>query len=113
MVGVGRAFRNVLVLPLAPVFLIPAFLSLALSFVSPPLAFVAAAPGRLALNSIVSVALLSGRWEARVPRPDAAAYLLFLAALPFFSRYCLAEPEKRRLAGAFLLAASLALWLAE
>ena len=102
---------NVIVLPLAPVFLVPALLAVGVSYLWPQLAVAIAAPARLALNAIVEVALLSGRWETAASRPGWAAYLLFLAALPFFSRYCLLEKGKARLLGAGLLAGSMGLWL--
>ena len=101
---------NLFVLPLVPVFLIPAFLGVALSFLCFPLGNAVSAVARLALNALVSFAAAGGALDVPVPAPHASAYLLYLAALPFLSPLCLLTKKQRGGLFLFCMAACAALW---
>ena len=103
-------FANVLVLPIAPLFLVPGFVAVALSFLSPALGTIAAAPARLALNCIVAVVRAGGELPLRLYAPGTAAYLLYILALLLASPLCLHPPRRRALYASVCLAASFFLW---
>jgi len=101
---------GLMLIPLAPFFLIPAFLVTALSFVSLPLANALAFPPRWVLTAMDFVAGLGGP-VLSLSAPGAASLLLYLAALLFFSRFCLRTRTRRALYGGLCLSASVVLWL--
>lgn len=101
---------NLLVLPLSPVFLIPAFLATAASFLWMPLGRILAVPAQLGLNMIVAIANAGGEWAVAVPAPGAVGYLLFLAAFVLYSKLCLRDPLHRALFGTASLAVAFLLW---
>lgn len=102
---------NMLVLPVVPFFLVPAFLGTALSYLSFPLGNAICAVARVALDVITAVASVGGRVDVPVSAPNGVAYLLFLAALPFFSPLCLLEPYKKLRNACVLLCASVVAWV--
>lgn len=101
---------NLIVLPLVPFFFLPAFASVVVSFVSFPAASVIAVPARITLRVLVTLAETVGRTAIRIPPPSLAAYLLFLAALLFFSRLFLRDVRTRAFTGTVLLAVSALIW---
>lgn len=101
---------NLFVIPIAGVFLIPAFAGVLLSYLSMPLGNAVCWIARLALDVILSVACLGGSVTLTVPAPNAAAYLLWLAGMVFASRLCLRDGKRRALYSGALFAASAALW---
>lgn len=101
---------NLFVLPIAGVFLIPAFAGVLLSFLWYPLGGAVCAVGRAALDVILAVARYGGSVTLVLPPPPAAAYLLWLAAMFFASRLCLRGAKQRMLFSGALFAASAALW---
>ncbi len=103
---------NLFVLPIADVFLIPAFFGTALSFVWYPLGDTVCVVARVALEAIMTITRYGGSLTVYVPAPPAAAQLMFLVCMLFASRLCLRSPKRRALftfAGALLTAA---LWAA-
>lgn len=100
---------NLFVLPIADIFLIPAFAGTALSFVWYPLGSAVCAVARVALDAIMAVTLYGGSLTVFVPAPSGIAQLLFLATMLLASRLCLRSPKRRALytlAGALLTAAA-------
>lgn len=94
---------NVLLLPLVPLFLVPAFAAALLSFPFPALARRLAALPRLALDAMMTLARAGGSTVLRVAAPGLAATLFFYAGLLFLSRYCLRSERRRALYGAVCL----------
>ncbi len=102
---------NLFVIPIAGVFLIPAFLGTLLSYVSFSLGNAICWVARAALDVILSVARFGGSITLTLPPPNAAAYLLWLAAMVFASRLCLRRPSTRALLSAAVFVGSIAFWL--
>jgi len=101
---------NLFVIPLAGVFLVPAFLGVLLSYVWHPLGSAVCWVGRTTLDVILAVAQFGGSITLTLPPPPAASYLLWLGAMLFASRLCLASAKRRALFAGLLFAASAALW---
>lgn len=101
---------NLFVLPLAPYFLVPAFLLTLASFVCFPLADALAFLPRLALNAIDFFSRIDGGLFLRLPAPPAASILLYTAALLFASRLCMRPRGRRALCSAVCLFAGAAVW---
>ncbi len=102
---------NLFVLPLVPLFLIPAFLGVALSFLWLPLGNAVAAVARVTLDVLVSFAAAGGALEVAVNAPSAPAYLLYLTALAFLSPLCLLERNRRFRLWVCCMGAAAAAWL--
>lgn len=109
-VPVASIAANLLVLPLVPLFLIPAAVALLLSCLSMPLAAALAVLPQAALELLLRVADAGGALALSVPAPTTAAYLLFLLAMLLFSPLCLARPRFRALLAGGALLLSAALW---
>jgi ComEC/Rec2-related protein len=97
---------NIFVLPIMPVFLVPAFLGTALSFVWFSFGNAVCFVARFVLDVILAVTSCGGSLAVLVSPPGAAAYLFYLLAILFASRLCLREAQTRMRYA--LLAASLA-----
>lgn len=102
---------NLFVLMIVPVFLVPAFIGTALSFVWYPLANALCAVPRFALDVIFAVATYGGSLSAGIKAPSAAAYLLYLAAILLASRLCLRSRRRRALYALTAWTASAVLWI--
>jgi len=102
---------NLFVLMIVPVFLIPAFIGTALSFVWYPLGDAVCLVPRFALDVINAVATYGGSLSAAITAPSALAYLLYLAAILFASRLCLRSHRRRAVYAALALTGSIALWI--
>lgn len=103
---------NLFVLPLAPVFLVPAFFGTALSFVWFPLGSAVCAPARFALDVILSVASFGGSVSISAKAPGPAAYGLYLLAILFASRLCLRGPKDRARYAVLTAALTAVVWVA-
>ena len=101
---------NLFVLPLVPLFLVPAFLGVTLSFLWLPLGNAVAAVARVALDVLVSFAAAGGALDVAVPAPSAPAYLLYLLALAFLSPLCLLERNRRFRLWVCCMGAAVAMW---
>ena len=110
-VQLSSLLTNLHVLPLVPAFLVPAFAGTALSYLAYPVGRAVCAFADLVLGVIASVASAGGGIDVALKAPNAAAYLLFLFALPFFSPLCLLDRYKKLLCGVVLIAASLVCWV--
>ena len=102
---------NILVLPVTPFFLVPAFLSVALSYLSMPLGTALAVPAKFVLDTIVAVTKAGGSLTIPLPSPPGAAVLLFLFSLLLFSPLCNRPPKRRNLMGGGCMVLSLLLWV--
>lgn len=102
---------NLFVIPLAGVFLIPAFLGVLLSFVWLPLGNLVCMIARGALDVILGVARFGGSATVILPPPNAIAYLLWLTAMVFASRLFLRGGKTRALYAAVLLLSAALVWL--
>lgn len=101
---------NLLVLPLVPLFFVPALLALVLSLFSLPLGAAVAVVPRAALSVILRVAEAGGALSLAVPAPGAAGYALFFLSMLFASPLCMARPRVRALLSAASLLLAVALW---
>ena len=88
---------NLFVIPISAVFLIPAFFGTVLAFVWFPLGNAVCAVARLALDVILAIASYGGKLSLTVAAPPMLAYLLWLVAMLFASRYCLWSAKRRAL----------------
>ena len=102
---------NILVLPVVPFFLVPAFLGTAVSYLSFPLGNAICAVSRVALDVITAVASVGGQVDVAVSAPNGVAYLLFLAALPFLSPLCLLDKYRKLRNACALLCAAVIAWI--
>ncbi len=102
---------NILVLPVVPFALVPAFLGVAVSYASFPLGNAIAGVARTALAVIWSIASVGGKLDVPVSAPNGVACLLFLSALLFLSPLCLLERYKKLRNACWLFAASVASWV--
>ncbi len=102
---------NLLVLPLVPLFLIPAFAGVAISFVCFPLGKLLASVAQFFLNLLVGFASAGGALDVSLPIPNGLAILLYLTSLAFVSPLCLWPRKKRLLAFGCLMVFSLLLWM--
>ena len=103
---------NLLVLPLVPLFFVPALLALGLGAVWLPLGRAVAVLPQAALELILRVAEAGGALALTVPAPGTAGYLLFLLWMLLSSPLCLAQGRRKLLlsGGAALLTALLWSW---
>jgi competence protein ComEC len=101
---------NLFVLPIAAVFLVPAFFGTMLSYIWFPLGSVVCAVGRLALNAVLAVASYGGKLSVVVSAPPMAAYLLWLFALFLASPLCLRSGRRRAVYALTAFALAGALW---
>lgn len=103
---------NLLVLPLVPLFFVPALLALGLGAVWLPLGRAVAVLPQAALELILRVAEAGGALALTVPAPGTAGYLLFLLWMLLSSPLCLAQGRRKMLlsGGAALLTALLWSW---
>lgn len=100
---------NLFVLPIADLFLIPAFAGAALSFAWYPLGDIVCAVARVSLDAIMAITRYGGSLTVYVPAPSGLAQLAFFITMLFSSRLCLRSPKRRAmfaLAGALLTAAA-------
>lgn len=101
---------NILVLPVVPFALIPAFLGTAVSCLSLPAGKAICAVSRFALGTITAIASAGARFDVPVAAPGGLSFLLFLAALPFLSRLCLLTPYRKLRNAVVLITAALVAW---
>lgn len=101
---------NLFVLPLFPLFLIPAFVVTALSFVLPDAARVLAVVPRFVLDVLCAVIDAGAVFRLAVPKASAISCLLFFAAMPLCSRLYLGDRKKGLAAAAAVFAVALVLW---
>jgi competence protein ComEC len=101
---------NLFVMPLAGVFLIPAFVGVLLSFISLPLGNAVCWIARIALDVILGVARFGGSVTVSLPPPPVAAYLFWIAAMVFASRLFLKGVKTRAAVSLMLFALSGTLW---
>ena len=101
---------NILVLPLVPWFLVPAFLAVALSYLLPPVGAAAAFLARFPLAAITAIAKGSTAGAVALPAPNLAAYLLYVTAMVFASRLLLGGRRRRVLFSVGALSLSLLCW---
>lgn len=109
-VQLTSVLTNLFVLPLVPLFLVPAFCSVAISFLSLPLGAALARFAQFFLNVLVAFAGAGGALDVTIPAPGAAAYLLYLASLPILSPLCLLRKDHRFRLFLCCMGAALALW---
>jgi competence protein ComEC len=102
---------NLFVLLIVPVFLIPAFIGTALSFLWYPLGNAVCMLPRFALDVIFAVATYGGSISAEIKAPSAPAYLLYLAAILPASRLCLRSRRRRALYALSVWTVSVLLWI--
>ena len=98
---------NLFVIPISGVFLIPAFVGTALSYLSFPLGNFVCWIARFALDVILEIARFGGSLSLDVSAPPALTYLLWLFAMLLASRLCLHGAARRLVysLSAFALAA--------
>ena len=101
---------NLFVMPLAGVFLIPAFVGVLLSFISLPLGNAVCWIARIALDVILGVARFGGSVTVSLPPPPVAAYLFWISAMVFASRLFLKGVKTRAAVSLVLFALSGTLW---
>ena len=102
---------NLFVIPISGVFLIPAFIGVLASYLSFPLGYAVCWIARVSLDVILAVAHFGGSITVYLPAPNAAAYLVWLAAMAFASRLCLRSAGSRALYACAFFALSAALWI--
>ena len=102
---------NLLVIPLAPLFLVPGLLAVCLSFPFPALGACLGAAANIPLGMIEAVAGAGGGLSVPLSAPPAAAVLVYLAGCLLLSPLCLRPMRIRALyaGGAWVL--SLLLWV--
>lgn len=101
---------NLFVLPIVPVFLIPAFFGTALSFLSFPLGNAVCLPARAALALILAVARYGGQGALHLSAPSITAYLCYLLAMLPVSRLCMRPKATRALYGMLCLGLAALFW---
>ena len=102
---------NLFVIPLSGVFLIPAFVGVALSFAWLPLGNLVCWIARVSLDVILGVARYGGKLTLLLPAPNAMAYLLWLSAMVFASRLFLRSGKIRALYAGVLFNLAALVWL--
>ncbi len=102
---------NLFVIPISAVFLIPAFLGTVLAFVWFPLGNAVCAVARLALDVILAVASYGGELSLTVAAPPMLAYLLWLVAMLFASRFCLWSAKRRALYAGLIALLAAVMWI--
>lgn len=102
---------NLFVIPIAGVFLIPAFVGTAFSYLWFPLGNAVCRIGRLALDVILAIARYGGSLTLKISPPNAVSYLVWLLALLLGSRLCLRTPGRRALYSLGAFAFSIVLWV--
>ncbi len=102
---------NLFVLLIVPVFLIPAFIGTALSFLWYPLGNAVCVLPRFALDVIFAVATYGGSISANLKAPSAPVHLIYLAAMLFASKLCLRSKRRRALYAASAWIVSTVLWI--
>ncbi|HWQ06942.1 MAG TPA: ComEC/Rec2 family competence protein [Feifaniaceae bacterium] len=102
---------NLFVIPISAVFLIPAFIGTILAFVWFPLGNLVCAVARLALDVILAIASYGGKLSLTVSAPPMMAYLLWLVAMFFASRYCLWNAKRRALYAGLLTMLAVVMWV--
>ncbi|MEN6595603.1 MAG: ComEC/Rec2 family competence protein [Clostridiaceae bacterium] len=102
---------NLFVIPISAVFLIPAFIGTILAFVWFPLGNAVCAVARLALDVILAIASYGGKLSLTVSAPPMMAYLLWLVAMFFASRYCLWNAKRRALYAGLLTMLAVVMWV--
>lgn len=101
---------NLFVLLIVPVFLIPAFIGTALSFLWYPFGNAICVLPRFALDVISAVASYGGSISMDLKAPSGPAYLLYLAAMLFASQLCMRSKRRRALYAASAWIVSTVLW---
>jgi competence protein ComEC len=101
---------NLFVIPISAVFLIPAFIGTVLAFLWFPLGNFVCAVARLALDVILAIASYGGKLSLTVAAPPMLAYLLWLVAMLFASRYCLWSAKRRALYAGLLAMLAVVMW---
>lgn len=109
-VSVFGIFANLLIVPLAAFFLVPAFVCTMLSFPFPVFAECLAAVPRFVLDVMMTLATAGGSTVLRIGAPSVPSMLLYYAALFLYSRYCLRSRNLRLLYGTAALLAAILLW---
>lgn len=109
-VSVASLAANLLILPLVPLFLVPAALALLISCVWMPLGAALAILPQAALELMLRVAYAGGALALDVPAPSTAAYLLFLGGMLLASPLCLAATRKKLPASLAAFALAIILW---
>ena len=109
-ISVFGLVANLLVVPLAAFFLVPAFLCTLLSFPFPMLADAIAALPRLVLDMMMTLATAGGSTVLRIAAPSIPAILLYYAALFLLSGYCLRSKRQRLLYSGICMLAAILLW---
>ena len=102
---------NLFVIPISAVFLIPAFLGTVLAFVWFPLGNAVCAVARLALDVILAIASYGGKLSLNVSAPPMMAYLLWLVAMLFASRFCLWSAKRRALYAGLIALLAEVMWI--
>ncbi|MEN6418501.1 MAG: ComEC/Rec2 family competence protein [Clostridiaceae bacterium] len=102
---------NLFVIPISAVFLIPAFLGTVLAFVWFPLGNAVCAIARLALDVILAIASYGGKLSLTVAAPPMMAYLLWLVAMFFASRFCLWSAKRRALYASLIAFLAAVMWI--
>lgn len=110
-VNLTALLTNLLVIPLAPLFLVPGALAVVLSFLVPAVGALLARAASLPLGMLVAVARAGGEWSLPLPPPSAVAILLCLAGCVLLSPLCLRPPKTRALLGGSAWVAGLLFWL--
>lgn len=109
-VSVVALLGNVIVLPVAALFPVPALVVTLLSYLWLPLAKAAAVVPGFLLSVVVSAARATNGLSAAVPKPSAIAFLLYLAAILFASRLTKRDTKTRALYALAMLTLSLLTW---
>ncbi len=102
---------NLFVIPISGVFLIPAFLGTALSYLSFPLGNFVCWIARLSLDVILEVARYGGSLSLSVSTPPVIAYFLWLFAMLLASRLCLHGPARRLVYSLSAFALAALIWI--
>lgn len=101
---------NLLVVPLAVFFLVPALICTLLSFPFPALADAIAVVPRFVLDLMMTLASAGGSTVLRIGAPSIPAMLLFYAAVFLLSHYCLRPRKTRRIYSIICMAAAILCW---
>jgi len=109
-ISIFGPIANLLVVPLAAFFLIPALFCTLLSFPFPTAASALAALPRFVLDTMMTLATAGGSTVLRIGTPSIPAMFLYYAALFLFSPYCMRTRRQRRLYGSICMAAAILLW---
>lgn len=103
---------NLFILPIVPLFMVPAFAGVALSYVCLPLGGALTRFAGLMLDLIMALSRAGGGTDLALGAPNAAASLAYLAALPFCSPLCLLDEASRLRRFLLLMGASAFFWIA-